>query len=124
MHRWQPIQVELCRAFGPLTRPLGMRRGRGRLLFFSLAMSVVHLTEPASARGLEGKQGIVSAGMRRWEMFWVEVHLVLRAAENVMPDESHELVHGSLVWDGTSALHVRDLKARLETGQLLGTLLR
>lgn len=110
-----------CRAFGPLRRPLEMRRGRTRLFFFSL-VGAVHLTERASAHGLEGEQGIMGAGVRRWKMFWVEVHLELRAAANVMPNKSRELVSGILVGDGTPALHVQCLKACLGTSQLLGAL--
>ena len=88
----------------------------------SFAIGVVHLTERTSVHGLEGEQGIVSARVRRWEVFRVEDHLELRAAAEVRPNEARELVDGSLVCGRTSALHVRDLEARLGTGQLLGAL--
>jgi hypothetical protein len=80
---------------------------------------MVHLTECTSAHGLEGKQGIVGARVRRWEVFRVEDHLEVRAAAEIRSDEPGELVDGSLVGDRTSALHVRDLETRLGTGQLL-----
>lgn len=85
-------------------------------------MGMVHLTERAGARGLEGEQGIVRTRVCRWEMIRVEDYLEMRAAANVIPENSHELVHGSLGWEGTSALHVRNLEARLGTSQLLGVL--
>ena len=112
-HRRRPVWVRLCRAFKLPTHPFKTWRGRWRLLCFSLAIGVVHLTKRASTHSLEGEQGIVCAGVRRRKVFRMEVHLQLRAATNTISAESHKLVHRSLVWDGTSALHVRDLKACL-----------
>ena len=83
---------------------------------------MVHLAECAGAHSLEGEEGIVGARVCRWEVFRVEDRLKLRAAAEVRPDEPHELVHGSLVWDETPALYVRDLKARLGTAHFLGAL--
>ena len=103
-----PVQVQLCQAFGFLVHALALWRGRSRLrsLCSSLAVGMVHLAERASAYGLEGEQGIVGAGVRRWEVFGMEVHLQLRAAPDAVAEESHKPVHRGLVWGGTSTLHV------------------